>query len=155
MHAASMSTVICFTIRKQQRNHSPTELSLFLSLSSLNKGRNYRISVHLFAYCLLLFNREPLITIDSIHLQIRGRVFCNLAIFVVIVVVWWKDNGLQWLRKANKNRKYSANDSSGVSDLSLTQVLWDLVYYMILVGSCVLWVDSVDISVDSRPIADR
>ena len=42
-------------------------------------GSDYRIPVHLFAYWLLLFKNETLITIHPIHMQISGRVFCNLA----------------------------------------------------------------------------
>ena len=42
-------------------------------------GSNYRIPVHLFSYCLLLFKNDTLITIHLIHMQISGQVFYNLA----------------------------------------------------------------------------
>ena len=49
--------------------------------SVLNFNRtNCRIPVHLFAYCLLLFKNETLITMHPIHTLISGRVFCNLAL---------------------------------------------------------------------------
>ena len=54
-------------------------VDLHTNLIHWSKGSDCRIPVHLFAYCLLLFKNETLITIHPIHMLISGRVFCNLA----------------------------------------------------------------------------
>ena len=64
-----------YTSFSRSPNEEIKASNIYIVMSS---GSNFRIPVHLFAYCLLPLKNDSLITIHSNHMLISGRVFWSL-----------------------------------------------------------------------------